>query len=200
VKISAISAISGKVCFGWIAQMPVDPIFETVFKEIYGKPCWLVKRGHGSFLTFEFGDPHLEIREPEVPKENVTGSLRQLMRSRKVFIHGDWHLWIYCCAWKVFRGKELVGDSSAKVAIRHAANFLDGQKLVGFSLRPYRVQCAFEFDLGGRLETRPYDRQSEQWLFYDHRPHMVLTLRADGYYQYGRSDVPPAKNWTQISN
>jgi hypothetical protein len=198
VKISVITAISGKVCLDCSSM--IDPIFETVFKEIYGKPCWQVKRGYGSFLTLEFGDPHLEIREPKVPKENVTGPVRQLMKSRLIFIHGDWHLWIYCCDWKVFHGKKLVGDSSTRVAMRHAANFLDGQKLVGFSLRPQRVQCTFEFDLGGRLETRPYDRRSEQWHFYDRREHMTLTLRADGYHQYDRSDVPPSGKWTPIQS
>jgi hypothetical protein len=37
--------------------------FEKVFKGILGKPCWDVKPGHGSFLTMEFGKPHLEVRE-----------------------------------------------------------------------------------------------------------------------------------------
>jgi hypothetical protein len=177
--------------------MPVSPIFETVFKEIYGQPCWRATPGYGSFLTLEFGNPHLEIREPGVPRENVTKPVRELIMSRKVFIHGDWHLWINCCDWKVFRGKQLAGDSSTKARIQRAADFLDGQKLVRFSIRPRKVQCAFEFDLGGRLETRPYDHHSEQWFFFD-RAHMVLTLRADGYYCYDRSDVAAEKKWKSI--
>jgi hypothetical protein len=33
-------------------------------RSILGKPCWNVKRGHGSFLTLEFGQPHLVVWEP----------------------------------------------------------------------------------------------------------------------------------------
>ena len=33
-------------------------LFERVFKRI-GKPCWNVKPGHGSFLTFECGESWL---------------------------------------------------------------------------------------------------------------------------------------------
>jgi hypothetical protein len=180
--------------------MPVDPIFETVFQEIYGQPCWRVSPGYGSFLTLEFGNPHLEIREPQVPKPGTTKRVRQLMMSRKVFIHGDWHLWIYCCEWKVFRRRELVGDSSSKSRIQRAADFLDGQKLVRFSIRPRRMQCVFEFDLGGRLETRPYDQRGEQWFFFIKPAHMVLTLRADGYYSYHRSDRAENEKWKRIQS
>jgi hypothetical protein len=48
------------------------------------------------------------------------------------------------------------------------------------------------------LETRPYDTQKEQWLFYDDRAHKVLILRADGFYSYERSDVPDSKRWKPI--
>ena len=37
-------------------------IFQKVFREIYGKPCWNVKPGYGSFFSREFGKPHLEVR------------------------------------------------------------------------------------------------------------------------------------------
>ena len=36
-------------------------LFERVLQRIYGKPCWNVKPGHGSFLTFEFGLTPLEV-------------------------------------------------------------------------------------------------------------------------------------------
>jgi hypothetical protein len=178
--------------------MPVDPIFETVFKEIYGKPCWRVTPGHGSFLTFEFGDPHLDIREPVARKEDTPEPVYQDLSSRRVFIHGDWHLWIYCCEWRVFRESKLVGDSSSDARIQQAADFLDGQKLVRFSMRLPTVQCVFDFDLGGRLETRPCDRDSEQRLFFDQMAHKVLVLRADGFYSYHRSDEARTEEWKPI--
>jgi hypothetical protein len=29
-----------------------------------GKPCWLVQHGYGSFVTMEFGEPHVKIGGP----------------------------------------------------------------------------------------------------------------------------------------
>lgn len=178
--------------------MPIDPIFDALFKEIYGKPCWRVTPGHGSFLTLEFGDPHLEIREPMAPREDTPENVGEDLQSRRVFIHGDWHLWIYCCDWRVLREEKLVGDSSSDSRIQQAADYLNGQKLIHFSIRLPRIECAFGFDLGARLETRPYDRDSEQWLFFDQRTHKVLTLRADGRYSYHPSSQAGKEDWQPI--
>jgi hypothetical protein len=80
-----------------------------------------------------------------------------------------------------------MGDSSSRSRIARATDFIDGRKLVKFSILPRRVQTVFEFELGATLRTIPYDRDSEQWLFFQ-PSQKVLTLRADGRYRLGRSD------------
>jgi hypothetical protein len=172
--------------------------FERVFRRIYGKPCWHVSGGYGSFLTFEFGTPHLEVREPIPTIKGSTAIVRAALARRSVGVLGDWHLWIYCCEWEVFcRGKR-VGDSSTKTKIRRAIDFLDGQKLTQFSISPRKVECLFRFDLGAALRTRPYDRKSEQWMLFE-PSHKVLTLRADGRYKHTRSDLPDdSGKWNPI--
>jgi hypothetical protein len=176
----------------------IDPIFERVFKRIYDKPCWRVAPGFGTFLTFEFGNPHIETVEPTTPKVKVSEKVRLAAAKRRVFINGDWHLWIYCCNWEVRRAGNLVGGSSSVSSIQSAAEILDGQKFVRFSMAPREYHCAFKFDLSTVLETIPYDRKSEQWSFYDRRIHMVLTLRADGYYSYNRSNRAGSEKWKPI--
>lgn len=172
--------------------------FENIFRKLYGKPCWGVKPGHGSVLTLEFGEPHLEIREPIAVDKNAPADLREDMERRRVYVHGEWHLWIYCCDWQVFRGTKRVGDSSSSTKIRRAAEFLDGQALTNFSISLPNVNCTFEFDLGGTLRTHPYDNESEQWMLYEPL-HTVLTVRADGRYKYMRSDVPADRGeWLRI--
>lgn len=100
------------------------------------------------------------------------------MARRHVYLQGQWHLWIYCCLWAVRDGARLAGDSSSPRSATRAAAFLDGQQLVSVSIGPRGVRTAFEFDLGGRLLTAPYDRSREQWLLYEPSG-KVLVLRAD---------------------
>jgi hypothetical protein len=162
---------------------------EKVVRRLYGKPCWGVNPGVGSFLTLEFGKPNLEVREPIVASKGASARAREKLARREVQVHGEWHLWIYCCNWEVLSGSKRIGDSSTKSKVRRAAEFLNGQKLTGFSISPREVSCVFEFDLGASLKTQPYDKEGEQWLLYG-PPHKILTVRADGCCKYMRSDVP----------
>jgi hypothetical protein len=73
------------------------PIIEDVFIPIYGKPCWQFQQGYGSFLTLEFGEPHLHIREPWQAGAQASDKLQKHAARRLVSVHGDWHLWVYLC-------------------------------------------------------------------------------------------------------
>lgn len=167
---------------------------------MYGRPCWNVKPGHGSFLTLEFGRPHLEVREPIVATKGGSLKVRKALARRNVFVHGEWHLRIASCAWVVLSNGKPVGNGSTKPGMRRAATLLDGQKLIRFSLTPEDLQCLFEFDLGGVLMTVPYDRKGEQWVLFTPE-RKVLTLRADRRYQYMPADLPNDKGaWTAVLN
>jgi hypothetical protein len=165
---------------------------EKVFERILGKPCWDVKPGHGSFLTLEFGSPHLEVREPIAARKGASTKVREHLARRQVDPRGEWHLWIMYCDWEVHCKGKSVGDSSTKVRTRRAADFLNGQKLIRFSFLPNKAQSVFAFDLGATLKTLPYDKDSEQWWLFE-PSNMVLAVRADGRYKYGPSNLPPAE-------
>jgi hypothetical protein len=115
--------------------MQVEKI-ERIVRRLYGKPFWGVKPGHGSFLTLEFGKPNLEIREPTAAGKSASAKVREKLAHRSVQVHGEWHLWIYCCNWEVVSGSKRIGDSSTKLKIRCAAEYLNGQKLTYFRYRP----------------------------------------------------------------
>src|SRR5208283_5748606 len=112
--------------------MQVAPIFQKVFREIYGKPCWNVKPGYGSFFTLEFGKPHLHVYEPVVASKDSSRKLRKLLARRDVFVHGEWYLRIESCAWEVLSNGRHVGNGSTKRSMRRAADLLNGQKLTKF--------------------------------------------------------------------
>src|SRR5262245_1689377 len=129
---------------------------ERAFEPLYGKICWNVRKGIGSFLTFQFGEPHLRIaREPNAPGAHEAAGLERFLARRHVSVLGDWSLWIYCCDWKFFLRDALLGDCESETEeIQKIAADLDGQALTGVRVTS-TSQTIFTFDLGARLETEP---------------------------------------------
>lgn len=154
------------------------------------QPCWNVRCGYGSFLTFEWGEPYLEIHEPRPEAKS-----KRLPR-RGIFIHGDWHLWLYLCDWWAFEDGKEVASSHTKLTVQPAIQLLDGQKLTGVKVNHPAGQCIFFFDLNTELHTRPYvwtDRNADlddQWMLFQ-PDEMILTLRGDGAYSHQTGDTLP---------
>lgn len=171
-------------------EMTQSSTIDKVFRPLYGKPSWQIQQGHGSFLTFEFGEPNPCIREPIRASElkrlaakrlatvlsdwhlwkhlnwrilslHVSAATQKLAAKRKVTIYGDWHLWIYLCDWRILsQGQVIAENESSRDVISKATQELDGQALTKVVVEP-SSSCVFEFDLGGRLETLPNPRAYE---------------------------------------
>ena len=140
------------------------------------KPCWNVQKGHGSFITFEFGKPRLDIVEH---RSNELGS--EVVVGRCARVHGDWHLWIYCCGWRYSEAKQVVGRwYSPRKLVDRACARLRGQILTDISINREKTQTVFSFDLGGELRTESYDGElNEHWCLYC-PDGSVFTFRSDG--------------------
>ena len=168
--------------------MAID-LIDAAFSPIYGKPCWLAQRGYSSFLTFEFGTPHLDIYEPGERPFALSKKVKIRLVRRTVRVHGEWHLWIYCCDWSIrLGGKQIAHSESSDRRTERAVGVLDGQSLTRVSVDPSNARSVFEFDLDGSLLTWPYDKDSEQWLLYEPSGY-VLTVRADGRYSHQPGDT-----------
>lgn len=178
-------------------------IIDSVFQPVIGKICWGVESGIGSSLTFEFGEPYVEvIREPHISRSKKPRMVRHSAR-RIVRVRGDWHLWIWSCDWRFFRNNTFIGDSeSNKRELKQIALDLEGQALISVKVIGAGI-TVFEFDLGGRLETQRYAEENEktepeeQWLLFQPSG-MVFTLRSDGNYSHRMgNDLTPAE-WLPI--
>jgi hypothetical protein len=178
-----------------------DPIAGT-FRPLYGHPCWNARKGYGSFLTFEFAQPHLEVsdRVREGPFA-FSARVRRTLRSRLVYPRGDWHLWIYCCAWSIaVDGWRAAHSESSDRRIGRAVAALNGQALTRVSVNPADSSTVFEFDLGGALRTWPYDEESEQWMLYEPAG-TCFTMGTRGRYRRVRSDAEPKRpRWRRLSH
>lgn len=162
--------------------MAPEPLAAFV-SPMLGLPAWGVTQGHGSFLTFDFGAPKLEVAE----RHSAEKGLR-----RTAFVHGEWHLWIYCCHWRAFQdGAPLAWSEDSDKVIGRAAAMLNGQKLLSIAVDPALGGSTFSFDLGGSLTTWPYgdDPTTEQWTILTGSE--AFAYRADGKYACGSSSTPP---------
>lgn len=145
----------------------------TFLRPLLGLPCWGVKQGHGSFLTFEFGERGLDPRRPD---------------------GGEWHLWIYCCHWRAVRaGRQLAWSEDSRGLIGQTVTMINGQQLLAVKVDPDRGRSTFHFERGDSLETWPYDDDEEdddeQWLVMSRGE--AFSYRADGFYSCGPSNTPP---------
>lgn len=169
--------------------MKIDPIFDKVFEKVYGKPCWGVENCVGSDISFNFGEPHLEIREPIAASPRASRRVREQLARRQVFVHGQWHLLIWLCEWEIFQYGKRLGSHRTRSNMDRLVNSLDGQKLVRFSMDARGSRCKFELDLGGVLVTSRPEPGHDHWTLIE-PSHHVLTLGGDGKYSYHRSNQP----------
>jgi hypothetical protein len=151
-----------------------------------GKPCWLVQHGHGSFVTMEFGEPHVKIDGPVLMHVHIKGAPERSPR-RLAYVHGDWHLWVCCCHWSLTLNRiQLAHNESDDITMNRALGVLNGQILTAVEIEP-GSRTRFSFDLGCSFRTYPAPPGSyctepaEQWRW-DTRSGPVLLVRGDGTY------------------
>jgi len=134
------------------------------FIALIGQLVWQVRRGVGTFLTMEFGQPHLSVREPIEPRHSTAPRVRRDLRRRRVSLAGDWHLWIQHADWKIDAANaSLRSDDEPDAGRDEVLRDLDGQKLLSAEVDP-AGKWTLRFDLGATVEIWParYDAD-ELW-------------------------------------
>jgi hypothetical protein len=156
----------------------VQEIGEIV-RPLLGSAGWNARIGHGSFLTIEFGESRLVgQRRDETP---LTG--------------GEWHLWIYCSAWRVETPTAVLGAcEDPRDRMMNAAAALNGRLLLAVELRDPSLETTFRFEGGHALRvfpiyTSPSGADPAHWMLYT-PGHMILTVGPASSWSYQRSDLP----------
>jgi hypothetical protein len=182
----------------------MHPIADLI-EPVLGHSSWLVQRGHGSFVTMEFGAPEVRVGEPKLRKTYLDGAPKKTLQ-RHSYVDGEWHLWIYCCEWSlILDGALLAHNESGDLTMHRALHVLNGQQLTAVDIEPADGRTRFTFDLGCILITRPApprtyeDEPVEQWYLYL-RSGPVLAVRGDGSYKVGdRHQKPADRHWLPIN-
>lgn len=114
---------------------------------LLGQRSWDARLGIGSFVTLEFGTP----REPVGKRA-----------------HGEWHLWVYCCAWRMDEGDEVVAASEdARDMLEQAVTRLEGRVLERVEITGPALETTWWFERRLALHLFPiFSRDFEHWLLY----------------------------------
>lgn len=174
-----------------MAGSAASDALSSFVRPVLGLPAWGAKRGYGSFLTFEFGEPRLGGAAVAPARKDDPKS---------AVIHGESHLWIYNCDWRIsLEGSALAESEDPAEHIDSAVSIFNGRKLIDVKAAPSAGRSTFVFDLGGLLETWPYEdgQSDEQWMFFSRSE--VFTFRGDGLYQREPSNfVSSQEQWLPL--
>jgi len=141
---------------------------KALFEPLMRRVVWQMRRGHGSFLTMEFGTPHLVVREPIVPSLDHSDRVTRILRRRRVDVTGDWHFWVEYGDWRISTADGvLTSDDPPGSSSDECLRDLEGQRLVSVVPGSHAQSCGFEFDLGGSLDIWPSNEiPDDQWSLY----------------------------------
>jgi hypothetical protein len=135
-----------------------------LLQQLVGQLVWLAKRGHGTFITIEFGEPHLVVREPIKSKSEMPRVVRLLAR-RQVFIHGDLSLFIQDSRWSISTKDRTVGLDTSETEVAEMLRDVDGQRVTAVNFA--EADTTLEFDLGATVRLGksifPTDARSPLW-------------------------------------
>jgi hypothetical protein len=135
-----------------------------VFMPLIGRPVWNVRRGHGSSLTLESGEPHLSVREP-IASASSSAKVQSILRRRRVFVVGDWHFLVLYGEWELSTVSGVLGSRTCPGSPNdECLADLDGQKLLSVGHGRLPSALVLTFDLGAKLEIWPSaEIPDDQW-------------------------------------
>ncbi|MGA7301419.1 MAG: hypothetical protein WBX10_14000 [Candidatus Sulfotelmatobacter sp.] len=129
-------------------MMRLKSQIDALFRPLIGQKAWGASVGYGSFVTIEFGRKRLYHGH----------------------YHGEWHVWLYLCEWKLFSGARQLADfESKKRMMQLAIGNLNGTALTEIDFDPQNMATTFSFDGDIHLRCEPFDDappDEECWMLF----------------------------------
>jgi len=150
-------------------------------KPLMGLYAWSARRTHGSFLTLQFGEPRLSIRQPLTSSRSA--------RRRLVRAVGQWEIWIEQAVWRLDWGAGSVTSDDDQPVIEQALINLDGQALTDFRNDETARASSFHFDLGAVLSVSPDGSADEPQWHLSHHQQWIASYMNDGRVEVQRVDT-----------
>lgn len=98
--------------------------------------------------------------------------------------HGEWHLWLYGCAWRLEQGEHVIVASEDDLTkVETAIPRLDGRVLQTFELTTPALDAVISFDDSIVLRLFAVSTEGmDSWLLYT--PDKVITVGPSGTWSY----------------
>jgi hypothetical protein len=140
---------------------------DELLQLLVGHLVWSVRKGVGTGLSMQFGEPHRVVRGPGRASEDASPVVRKILNRRLITIKGDLTLSILDAKWSIFtRDKVVNWESSEELVNDMLLYHLDGQKLLSANRRV--DDTVFEFDFGTSMRLQksifPTDMASVLWV------------------------------------
>jgi hypothetical protein len=156
--------------------MNKDLLFaEQIFQGVLGKKPTRVKTGYGSFITIDFG-------------KDITTQIKT-RTGLKTQQFGEWHLWVYMCAWRIDKDKKpFLGSNDSKELIQLHINEIEKRILRGVKILNEAFDAKFTFGEDMELFLFSFNtKEHEQWMFFT-PDNKVLTAGPGDEWSYEDSN------------
>ena len=151
-------------------------IMQKIISPMYGLRSWNVELGHGSMVTFEFGEK-IEINTEKRYSEM-----------------GEWHVWIYMSPWRLETDQQvLAGSEDAREYLMKAIKAIEGRILENVEIKYPSLETTFFFDGGYVLVIFPnqiIDDDENQYLMIFTPDRKVLNIGPGKSLSYIPGNVP----------
>jgi hypothetical protein len=152
----------------------IDP--KDSLNSLLGKKPWGIALGLGSMLTMEFGS-----QDP---------------RQSAVNVHGEWHLWLYMCSWRLESDKEIIiacEDEPEK--IKKLLTEISWTEVSSVSLSQPSLDLEITFHNQCKIRTFSVnasdDHETQQWIFFT--PQLVsISAKGNSLVITPNMEAPPA--------
>jgi hypothetical protein len=111
--------------------------------------AWNVSLGVGSFITLEFGEP-LPLGEQDKR------------------IHGEWHLWVYMCAWRLEKNNEFIaGCEDPRDQLIEDVKLMEGLAIKSIEILAPACDTIIHFEDEVILRLFSiYSKENEHWMLF----------------------------------
>lgn len=152
---------------------------KNLFQKILDTKPTRVKLGHGSFITFDFGR--------DIPEEIKT---RNGLKTR---YFGEWHLWVYMCAWRIdINKKPCAGSEDSREKIENCLAELVQRELNEVIILNNAFDAKLVFGKDKDIELYLfsfYTEERKQWMLFTPEK-KVFTAGPGNEWSYHDSDKP----------